>query len=679
MKKTILKTMILGGAIASSVLGLSAQDKDHHPTPYALPSQMQTHLRIDVKDDTRELHVIQDDNDPDIITKAYVLKHADPYELRPYFRSAVRAERIKGDAAKVECVKYNDGTGILIVSAEDYRFGKQETGMGFDEMVELLDMPKITSSSGSTSLVYFPKYNDAKWLGDKLKQVGMNLSHDDKELDGGKDKIVVDSELNGLLFYVPVYSVKNISEMLKTFDTPTPEVRVKYSVYELNHENDGTLGVDFQAWKNGPGSDLFAAASKFTDGWDAARGIVGTPLVNDTHSQFFKFSPRWNTKFLDFLAAKGKANVITSGEISIMNNREGRIEATTKIAGFRDGAKFANIETFGYFQLTDSRIYNAYAGPPNDVNNDGRFVGRYRLSATDENGNLISISTRNGAAVPDPIVNDNDVYRGDLTITRIFDGNRYYYGIIIDEASARLQGVNLVRQRRSGNNGNTQEFENIGYRIEGLQSVKLDKTVVVDATFDSVGGTDFVYRYTWQSFSLSFNTDQSDTIYRDVARVTNVDGYGFVLSMVPSVCDETTIVDMHMVNTSLVGFTDVGAPRTARSEVRNKFMISNKSGRLVVGGVDKQSVVRSVSKVPYIGDMPILGWIFSSESEVTKKSQIVAVLDCETVMPETVVPESVNSAISEIRTKLNNAGKSNEYGFDQLGLDSDKKGFDPLP
>ena len=681
MKKTFFQTIMLGGMVFASA-ALSAQDKDHGPTPYALPSQMQTHLRIDVKDDTKELHVIQEDNDPDIITKAYVLKHADPYELRPYFRIAARAERIKGDKAKVECIKYNDGTGILIVSAEDYRFGKQENGLGFDEMVEMLDIPKITSSSGSQSFVYFPKYTDAKWLADKVKQVGMNLSHDDVELSGGKDKIVVDPALNGLLFYVPSYTIKNISEMLKTFDTPIPEVKVKYTVYELNHENDGTIGVDFQAWKNGPGSDLFASAYKFTDGWDPKNGIVGTPLVKDTHTQFFKFSPRWNTKFLDFLAAKGKAQVITSGEMSVMNNREGRIESITRIAGFRDGAKIANIETFGYYQLTDSRVYNAYAGPPNDANNDGRFAGRYRLSATDKEGNLISISTRNGAAVPDPIVNDNDVYRGDLTITRIFDGNRYYYGVIIDEASARLQGVNLVRQRRAGVNGNTQEFENVGYRIEGLISVKIDRTEIAGATLE--GGAmnptdDYVYRYTWVPVNLTFNTSESDIIYRDVARITHVDGYGFVLSIVPSVCDETTVINMHMVNTSLVGFTDVGTPRTAKSEVQNKFMISNKSGRLVIGGVDKQSVVKSVSKVPYFGDLPILGWLLSSESEVTKKSQMVAVLDCETVMPETAVPESVKSAVSELRTNLNKAGEENTYGFDQLGIDPDKKGFDPLP
>ncbi|HPN84467.1 MAG TPA: hypothetical protein PK821_03925 [Victivallales bacterium] len=682
MQKKIFWALIFGMTIFRSP-AMFALDKDNNPTPYALPSQMQTHLKIDVKEDTKELHLIQEDNDPDVITKVYVLKHADPYELRPYFRSATQSERVNDSGAKVECIKYNDGTGALIVSAEDYRFGEQEVGMGFDEIVELLDVPKITSSSGSCSLVYFPKYHDAKWLGDKLKQVGMNNANDPIELDGGKDKIVVDGGLNGLFFYVPPYTVKNISEMLRTFDTPIPEVKVKYTVYELNNENDGTIGVDFQAWKNGPGSDLFSAASKFTNGWDASRGIVANDLVNDTRSQFFKFSPRWNTKFLDFLAAKGKANVITSGEMSIMNNKEGRIEATTKIAGFRDGAKFANIETFGYYQLTDSRIYNAYTGNWDDAQDDGRMAGRYRLKATDERGNLVSISVPDVDDAVDPVTAGTAVYRGDMTITRVFDGTRYYYGLILDEGSASQQGVEFVRQKRDNldgvQTGNVQQFERIGFRVDGLVDVTLEVSAVAAADLMTVAGNFYTYRYVWNKVALSFNTDQSDTIYRDVARNTSVDGYGFLLSVIPTVCDETTVVDMAMSNTSLVGFTDVGAPRTSKSEIQNKFMISNKGGRLVVGGVDKQAVVRSVAKLPYLGDIPGLGWVFSSESEITKKSQVVAVLDCETIMPDASVPEDVKTAISEVRTKLDGAGESNSYGFDQIGLDSDKKRLDPLP
>ena len=59
------------------------------PTPDFLRSQVQAHLRIDVDKETDTVHFISTDNDPYIHTKTYVLKHADPYEIRPYLREAV--------------------------------------------------------------------------------------------------------------------------------------------------------------------------------------------------------------------------------------------------------------------------------------------------------------------------------------------------------------------------------------------------------------------------------------------------------------------------------------------------------------------------------------------------------------------------------------------------------------
>ena len=37
-----------------------------------------------------------------------------------------------GSNTAVECLKYVDGTGLLIVSAEEYRFKDYENGMGID-------------------------------------------------------------------------------------------------------------------------------------------------------------------------------------------------------------------------------------------------------------------------------------------------------------------------------------------------------------------------------------------------------------------------------------------------------------------------------------------------------------------------------------------------------------------
>jgi hypothetical protein len=115
-------------------------------TPDPLRTHVETNLRVDIDKNTNTVHFISTNNDPDIITKTYVLKHADPYELRPYLRKAITSTKIDESPVKVEAVKYNDGTGLLIVSAEDYKFDKaiQGGGMTIDDIVKKLDLPQIT-------------------------------------------------------------------------------------------------------------------------------------------------------------------------------------------------------------------------------------------------------------------------------------------------------------------------------------------------------------------------------------------------------------------------------------------------------------------------------------------------------------------------------------------------------
>ena len=89
-----------------------------------------------------------------------------------------------------------------------------------------------------------------------------------------------------------------------------------------------------------------------------------------------------------------------------------------------------------------------------------------------------------------------------------------------------------------------------------------------------------------------------------------------------------------------------------------------------------------VDKLPWLGDIPGLGWLLGSESPTTKKSQLVAVIECTPLMPETKVMAMVKREIDEMTEKVVSAGErfnANEIGFDQYLFDNEKKGIDPLP
>ena len=619
--KTNRKIIAAVFAFAALLPGLRAAAEWDKPTPSPLPTQVLPLLNVDVNRETDAITFVNTNNDPFVYTRVYVLKHADPYEIRPFIMAAVRSRRVDTNDTKVEAIRYMDGTGMLIVSAEQYRFEPVENGMSIDQIVEMLDKPGLASETGRKFFLYYPKYWDSATLAALVRRVGMTEADDDVELQGGIDTVRADVGLNALMFYTSPFSQKAIERILKEYDAPVTEALVDYKIYEIDSENDGNLGVDFQAWKNGPGADLFAAGARYASGWDFLNNNVASNLIKSSHTSAFNFNPKWNSKYLDFLVAKSKAKVITSGRTSIMNRCTGTISSVTRIPVIEAGEE--NAGDSGPVTLSDALLIPAW-------NTD------YTLNAVDQEKGL-AINIRPAG------------YTGEVVITRTKINTRTYYNISLDKSGAyliRADGKNLGRTCKA-------------YDV----SVTLtDNTVTPPVTTDV---DDWTSAYSY-------------TIRKDKKRVTKQAEFGFTLELTPEVNTEASQIKVAMSNTNLLGFKGNGEPRTSETVLNTSLQMANDGGVFYIGGLEKSALVRSVSKVPFLGDIPFLGWVFSGESESVKKTQIVAVLTVVPVTPDTPVDARLRDEAGKTVEKLSNFGLKhkllveNEYGFDQYFLDPDK-------
>ncbi len=511
------------------------QQPTSNSNPTYSQSNVQAQLRLNIREGAETVHFIRDTNDPKIITKTYVLKHADPYSIRPYVREMVQALRVdynnaagrtnaayynvyhKDNAAKtekifvptgVECIKFTDGTGIIMVSAEAYRFSSSKNGMGIDELIRTLDVPDLRNSSGQPKYIYFPANRSAKELQSMIKLVGANMSNDTVELIGGKDKVELDEDLNCLFFNTALYSRKNIEEMLRIYDIAHPEVRIRCTVYELDAENDGTLGVDFQSWKNNDGVKLFSTGANMSRNYNV-KDLLSPVSPNGTvNTHYFNFEPKWNTRFLDFLVSKGKAKVVTTGDLAIQNGSTGNL---TRASGI----------LYAALKKIESK-----AGEP-------------------EHGNAVEVK---------PI---NNKFRFEINVT-------------------------------------------------------------------------------------------------------------------PSITEKMSSLQVRVNTVSMLGYTSTGSIRTSKYESSQKIMLGNGGNRFYLGGIEKTQTVRDVGGVPLLKDLPLLGWIFASERESTKKSQIIVVAECEIIHPNTLIDEKELEAIELISKSNKNAGESNRYGYRQLLIDPER-------
>ena len=510
------------------------RDKNNAPTASYMDSQVQAQLRVDLDRDTDAVHFIRDNNDPRVITKTYLLKHAHPYAVRSLLRDAITTKRVDASYTGVETILFEDGTALLFVSAEEYRFKDHENGMGIDSLVARLDQPGMLNSSGQPKFVYFPANVPAATLMPMIEKVGMNVKDDEAELIGGKDKVKLDPDLNCLFFNTANYSRKNIEEMLRKYDVPLPEIKIKLNVYELYSENDDKLGVDFQAWKNNEGTDFFSVGGRFRDNWAATYGGTMARPQGSERTSFYNFNPKWNTRYLDFLTSKGKAKIAYSGEVTVRQNTTSTLSRTTQIF------------------YTDTTV------PPDDTQE---------------------------------------------TIDNWF----------------------------------TRPLDN------ALQALGRESP-----------GND-----------IRIGKDNQQNVTRAPQ------SFGFIMTVkAGSIAPEAAILQISLDNSSLIGYQSSGAPRIQKGNtIRNSVMISTKRNEFVIGGLEKREVVRGSTGVPYLKDIPGLGYLFQVESESTRKSQLVVAAQCEYVYPESISPEEYDKLIRSIRTRTADAGRRNHYFFNQYLLD----------
>jgi hypothetical protein len=347
MMNKLVSSLAAGAALmAPAAFGADA-------TPSPLQSQVQTHLRMEIGKDVDEVHFISTNSDPDVFTKVYLLKNVDPYEISYYVMAAIGGfynatdntpnneygRRVNASPSKVECIKYMDGVGALIISAEDYRFtdtGKQNA-MSIDEIVATLDQKGLIWNNNQAYMLYFPKYLDAASLANVISRSGLTVANDPWELQGARTPS--GSTHTSTAFSSTTRPFRKAASSRCWPSTTSPFRRPSSTTPSTKSPRRTTAR---SAWTSRLGSTDPAATSSrgrknASRNWDAT-AMAPVMKSGSSTTKYMNFSPKWNTKFLDFLVTKSKANVVTSGSLSVMNSSSGYVGSTTQLPTITTGA-----------------------------------------------------------------------------------------------------------------------------------------------------------------------------------------------------------------------------------------------------------------------------------------------------------------------------------------------------
>ena len=629
------------------------------PTGGYSPTNVQAQFKIDVKDSTKEVKVIRDTTDPYVITKPYMLKNADPYAVRSYLEAAVGARSVSTSPAQVTAVKFADGSGMVLVSAEEYRFKDSESGKGIDSIVASLDRKGLTFAPEAGVYLYFPRISRAANLRDMLIKVG---SHElDPQFAVSPTCILVDAELNALLIKAPRWSWIEMRKLLEKYDRPIPEVKVSYRIIDIYAENDDRIGVDFQSWKNNEGVDFFSAGTVVRRNW----GTFFTSGVQDNgwnRTSYWNFNPKWNTRYLDFMTSIGKAKCLAQGVLVAQNRRSSQVEVSTGF--FYDRTYY----TAGATSIAEGCQEFTFADPnPDTILREGvnkmlpygKLVQLYQDVSAD---NPNSVSERLIANMPEQLLRP-------IGYTMRVMGTQTGTNTIGDAIAALSDA-----QRTTIANQMTQ-----GLPAAAAAAVT---TAIMNATTSAL--SKYIGGYVKSDGSVvragyyNTNADQMQSspgiIHGWLQYPMVTDGFKFDLKVTPVVTGKAAKLRFELDSISLLGWNADGSARTSNSGTAATVQVGLGPQEFIIGGLRKSESVRGTAGLPFFKDLPVIGRALSTETESIKQSQLVVIAKVELSRPGDGMGADVKSEVGKIIKQVN-TGMESPVGnmfFQQYLLDEDR-------
>lgn len=478
--------------------GVQNRSGDTSPTPGFSAGQTNSRIddyynqdeQINVDPDTgvlRVLRVNQKNLLNDFVTAVLPLRNVSPREVREVMRTVTGLE---GGRAEVILDRQLNENFLQVICP---KFMLPYIA----DAIAALDVPWLMQDrDGSATLHYSPLHRHISNL-DPLASLYSGGEEGASQLDNLYNTVARRDE--------PI-RIDRYLEAARLFDRPAPHSLLKFRVYEVDSNNDLSLGVDWISWKNGPGRGLFEAIfggqeshhqfDNATGHFDPNLGALtilsnGSGQVHREATQFLVSANYVLTSaYLDFLRVKGKARVLAEPEIYVLTSRVASWSSVDQTLGFA-------------------------VDPANPGAN---------------------------GIIPQRLDNVNIIANGP--------------GVAVDQISSDFSAHN--------------RFLNHTIRAE----------------------------------------------------------LGIALNVFSVVGLETSEVEIEFVSTDLAGVTPQGTPMISSRRLVTKVNLRN-GEPFVLGSLSRNERVNSANKAPWLGDIPVLGYLFGQENNVARQKEIVV-----TVVPE---------------------------------------------
>ncbi|MDD3886088.1 MAG: hypothetical protein PHI35_04395 [Victivallaceae bacterium] len=262
----------------------------------------------------QKIRFVEDDAQNYMVSKIYQLQHQKANDLVPFLLGAIKRYAKNGSADRIN-YKAGDKQFVAVSCPAPLM-------PYIDDMIAKLDRAGVKGSDGSgidgTGIirsVYTPHYRTGETMVNVMVKAGIPSNATE---GANQDAVVALDAATGMIYWKDsVNKDKDMQKYLAWLDRPVPQCIVSMQIYEVRESDLLDIGIDYLAWKNGPGLNLFDAGATFLEGSALAEafGPYG----------FFMFAPSFDLSFLRLLQQNGKARLATSADLTLISGQEANL------------------------------------------------------------------------------------------------------------------------------------------------------------------------------------------------------------------------------------------------------------------------------------------------------------------------------------------------------------------
>ncbi len=266
---------------------------------------------------TRNITFIEDDAQSYMVSKIYELKYARAVDLTPFVLGAVKRY---SPNSRVSRLKYKFGKKFFLVVTT-----AREMMPFVDDMVAKLDRPdikrdkwgSIIEGTGISRFSYSPRYRSTDEM--------VRILH--SGAGSGDGDVFRDLSSNMIYWKDSASDGKNVLKWLKNLDRPVPQIELTVKVYTVRESDLRDVGIDYLAWKNGPGLEIFGFGFDSLNFRSAEKLFsMGAQKFADVTSNLsyafggFYTAPQFDASFIRSLEQSGNAKLAAMASLTVTNN-----------------------------------------------------------------------------------------------------------------------------------------------------------------------------------------------------------------------------------------------------------------------------------------------------------------------------------------------------------------------